>query len=109
MEKNKIDWNKIVSESNGEMFFLPKEFMGAGEDWFKARQDYNDLVATMAEKELSLNMAFQNLIFEVRKYLKKNGHPDIFTKDMGFEEAALQEGKLIVNLRSADKSRMPLR
>lgn len=107
MEKR--DWNKIVSESKGDMVFLPKEFMGAGEDWFRTRKEYNDLVAVMAEKELSLNMAFQNLIFEVRKYLKKNGRPDIFIKDVGFEEAALEEGKMIINLRSADRNRIPTR
>ncbi len=101
------NWNKIVLESGGSLLFLPKGFEQAAKDWLEMRTKYNELVKQMAEKELTLNMAVSNLFFELRKYLAKNGHEDIWLKDIGFENAALNEGKFVVSIMDAGKGRIP--
>lgn len=93
----KRDWNKIVSESNGQLIFLPEGFRQAAEDWLTSRKEYQKFAQEMCKKEITLNIAVQNLFFELRKYLEKNGHPDVFTKEIGFENSALEDGKFIIN------------
>ncbi len=105
----KRDWAKIVAESNGGLILLPEGFKKAADEWFKLRADYNEQVQVMAKKELTLNMALQNLFFELRKFLEKNGRPDIYLKDIGFESAALEEGQFVVNLMDAPASNLPRR
>ena len=105
----KRDWNKIVSESNGQMIFLPEGFKKAAEEWKDLREKYNEYVIMMAEKEMALNEAFQNIFFELRRNLKNSGHRDIYLKDIGFETTALQDGKFIVTIRNAPPSQIPQR
>ncbi len=107
MEQQTRDWEKIVSESNGDLFFLPKEFEGEAKEWFEMREEYNNVVKKMAEKELTMNMKLNNLIFNVRKQLSENGHPDIWLKDVGFETGALREGKYVMSLYEAGKNQIP--
>lgn len=103
------DWNKIVSESEGRLLFLPDKFRKDAEEWMKVRAQYNEQVLIMAKKELTLNMLLNDLFFEIRKYLEGEGHPDVWLKDVGFESNALDEGKFIVTATSAPKSQIPLR
>ncbi len=105
----KINWNKIVSESNGKLLFLSEGFKQAAEEWKNFRDEYNNQVQVMAKKELVLNMAMQNLFFELRKYLEKNGHADIYIKDIGFEDTALKEGRFIVSIMDAGQGQIPRR
>lgn len=104
---NQRDWNKIVSESNGALMFLPAGFEGAAKEWLDLRTEYNALVKKMAQKELTLNMALQNLFFEFRKNLAKTGHEDVWLKDIGFESNALEDGKFVVSMMDAGRNRMP--
>lgn len=94
----KHDWTKIVSESNGNRIFLPTSFKGAQEDLEKIRKAYNADAVKMAEREIRMTMATQNMFFELREHLAKNGQPDIWVKDIGFEQNALDEGVFIVNI-----------
>lgn len=103
----KRNWNKIVSESRGQLIFLPEGFVKAAEEWKELRGDYNKFVATMAKKEMTLNETFQNIFFELRRYLEKNGQPDIYLKDIGFETTALEDGKFIVSIREASQNQVP--
>lgn len=105
----KRNWTKIVSESEGRLIFLPEGFKKAAKEWFDLRSDYNDQVKTMAKKELTLNIALQNLFFELRNYLEKNGHSDIYLKDVGFESGALEDGEFVVSLMDPNKGQLPLR
>lgn len=108
MSKDKRDWNKIVSESRGSSIWLPEKFQKDAEAWQKAREAYNEKVKEMAQKEMAVNHALNNLIFGIREYLAQNGQEDIWLKDVGFETAALEEGKFILNLIDPSKDRLPI-
>ena len=84
LNQEKRNWSKIVSESGGKSIFLPDGFKKAAKEWRDLREDYNAQVLVMAKKELTLNVALQNLFFELRKFLDKNGRSDIYLKDIGF-------------------------
>ena len=109
MAENKIDWNKIVSESNGKNIFLPDIFKKQTKEWLELREEYNKYVSVMAKKEITLNMALNNLLFDLRKYLEKNGREDIYLKDLGFDTNALLEEKFIVNIIDPNQNQIPLR
>lgn len=98
MQLEKRDWNKIVAESAGQLIFLPEGFRGAALEWLASRKEYQKIAQEMSKKEITLNMAVQILLFELRKHLEKNGHPDIYIKEIGFETTALEDGKFIVNI-----------
>lgn len=107
MSEQKRDWNKIVADSANALIFLPSGFTKAAEEWLELRSKYNALVKEMAQKEITLNMALQNLFFEVRKYLAKNGRDDIWVKDVGFESNALDDGKFVINIIEPGGNRGP--
>lgn len=94
----KHDWKKVVADSEGRQIFLPDGFTKAQEELEGARKEFNDLAVKMAEREIKMNIANQNLFLEVRKYLAKNGHPDIWVKQIGFDSNALKEGVFILNV-----------
>jgi len=106
-EIKKKSWEEIVAESNGTRIFLPDGFKGAAKDWSTMRDEYNKSIKVMAEKELTLQVALQNLFLEVRRYLSKNGYEDIWTKDTGFNTEALKEGKFIVEIVDGRKNQLP--
>jgi hypothetical protein len=95
----KIDWNKMVSESNGAFIFLPESLKKEAEELEKIRVAYNKETNAMAKKEIKMNIGNQNLFVKLREYLEQNGHSDIWMKEIGFNADALNEGKYVVYLR----------
>jgi hypothetical protein len=94
----KINWDKVVADSNGTAIFLPEKFVKDAEEVERLRKEFNSKVGEMAEREITMNMATQNMFFALRKYLSENGHTDIWQKDIGFNVEALNDGKFVVNL-----------
>lgn len=102
-EKTKINWEEIVAKSEGERIFLPAGFEKQAKEIEEKRAEYDKEVVVMAKKQLTINTAVNELFFELRKHLEKNGYPDIWIKDVGYEEAALKEGKLVVNITNPQR------
>lgn len=98
MEQVTIDWKKIVSESNGRSHFLPESIKADAEKWQETRVDFDKKVATLAQQEIEISVMLQNMMLAIRKYLAENGHADVWTKDIGFDENALKEGVFIINI-----------
>lgn len=98
MEASKRDWKKIVSESKGTRFFLPDSFKERADDFNKQRIELNIDLSVAAEKEITMNMLSQNVLFEVRKYLAKNGFDEIWMKEIGWDADALKEGVFVINI-----------
>lgn len=94
----KIDWKKIVAESGGTRIFLPSGFEKNAKEIEEKRAEYDKEVIVMAKKQLTINIAVEDLFFELRKHLEKNGYPDIWIKDVGYDSSALKEGQLVVNI-----------
>lgn len=95
----KIDWKKAVSESNGTRLFLPEKFTKQVEEVENRRVMYNGEVQRMAKKEILMNFETQKVFIELREHLEKNGYPDIWVKDIGFDTEALKEGIFVINIR----------
>lgn len=98
MSTSKIDWTKRVAESGGTSIFLPAGFTKAQEELEAMRKEYNEDAIKMAEREIKMNIANQNLFLEIRKYLAKNGNTDIWVKQIGFDAMALKENKFVINI-----------
>jgi len=98
MFEQKRDWKKIVNESKGTRFFLPDSFKERAEDFNKKRIELNKDLAIAAEKEITMNMISQNALYEVRKYLAKNGFDEIWMKEIGWDAEALKEGVFVINI-----------
>ncbi len=93
MIEEKRDWEKIVEDNKDAMFHLPEalqEEAAAGRALFKRR--------TTAWKENEISMVFNERMFKIRKDLEEKGREDIWTHDIGFNTAALDDGKFIINI-----------
>lgn len=97
----KHDWKSVVADSNGTMIYLPDGFSKAQQELDEKRKGYNTDAIKMAEREITMNIATQNMFFEIRKHLAKNGYPDIWVKELGFEANALKEGHYILTIRDS--------
>lgn len=98
MAAEKRDWKKLVAESGGTMIFLPDQFLKAAQEVESLRQDFNKEVARMAEKEIGMQVKSNTVFYELRKYLAKNGMPEVWLKMTGWNSDALNEGVFIVNI-----------
>lgn len=96
---NKMDWKKYVEESNGSAILLPSDFTTQQDKMEKLRQVFNAEAVKMAEKEIRMSVENNNLFLKIREHLAKNGHPEIWVKEIGFNAAALAEGVFIINVR----------
>ena len=98
MSSEKRDWKKIVNESNGTRIFLPDQFTEKAKEFKEKREDLFEYLKAAAEKEITMNMLSQNTLFELRQYLAKNGFEDIWSKEMGWDTEALNEGFFVINI-----------
>jgi len=92
------DWNKIVESSKGELIFLPEESIDKAKEIEKQRVELNKKIIKINKLEIEMSMETQNMFFELRKNLEKNGIEDIWGKDIGFEGNALKDGKFVICL-----------
>lgn len=98
MEPVTTDWKKIVADSNGKSHFLPEKIQEDAVKWGDTRKDFDKKVAALAQQEIEISVMLQNMMLQIRQYLAANGHEDIWTKDIGFDEVALREGVFIINI-----------
>lgn len=94
----KTNWNEIVEKSKGKSLFLPDSFTAKAKEWNDKREELNNLIGKAAKIEVQTQAALQVIILEVRTYLEENGHPGVWSKDVGFNSDALDEGKYIVEI-----------
>ena len=92
----KKTWEEIVKDSKGQLQFLPDVFTNQAEVLKELRDDLNLEIKRIAKKEINLNVKTQNLFFEIRENLEKNGLDDVWVKDINFESSALKEGKNVL-------------
>lgn len=98
MPAQKIDWKKVVTDNSATMLFLPDGFKKAQDELDASRKKFNEEAVKMAEKEIRMNVANNDFFLELRIYLAKNGYPDIWVKQIGFNSEAIKEGVYIVNI-----------
>lgn len=93
------EWQKYVDNSKGTAVFVPTELESAGQDVEKKRKAFNkELTEVVAKKEIELNIETQNLFFKIRQALAEKGQPEIWGKEIGWNEDALKDGVLIVHI-----------
>lgn len=94
----KRNWDEIVTKSDGNMIFIPDEFASDMEKWEKGYTDFNAQALAMAEKEIAQTVLLNNIMFQLRKHLAKNGQKEIWKKDIRINLDALNEGRYIVEV-----------
>ena len=98
------DWDKIVKESNGQLFYLPESLVESAKQWSKDRGAFHAKVNDLAAAENALGMLFTQLIFAIRKEFEKRGSiENVWTQDIGFQTEALKEGKYIIQFTPNNK------
>ena len=93
------DWNKIVLESDNTRFFVPSELEKEAKNCKKEAEAIDKELAKIAKADL-LRLQMQEAFFlKMREWLDKNGFGEsIWMKGLGFDETALKDGKLVINI-----------
>lgn len=105
-------WKEIVTESNGQLMFVPDQFIDEVKAWAESRQKVEDFINEMslkgAKMENEMTVKLQNLVFGVRQYLDKNGLEKIWLSDIGIEVSALKEKEFILTIKDPKKEGLPM-
>src|SRR3990167_1036329 len=95
-------WTEYVEQSRGTAYFIPDAYKDEAKQIEKQKKEFNDLLnKTIAEKEVDLQIATQNLFHKIRKHIKANGQEDVFSKDIGWNKDGLEQGFLVINIIQA--------
>ena len=81
----KIDWNKVVADSNGASLFLPEKFVDQAKENEKLQAEIGEDALALSEKEQRLANRHQNLLFAMQEWI-------------GFNVDALKDGKFVINV-----------
>lgn len=92
----KMDWKKFVSESKGRALFLPEEFKKEMDVIEERRNALNKKLVAMAKEEITLTQMGNAMYFKLREHLEKNGHEDIWTKEISLNIDARNEAGLFI-------------
>src|SRR3990167_3500291 len=92
-------WQDLIYRSQGTSAWLPEKFEAQAKEIDKGTAELHKLLAQAAEIEIKNSVKAQNVWLEIREFLAKNGHPDVWAKDVGFDTSALKEGFHVINLR----------
>lgn len=103
MTATKRDWKKIVETSGGKLQFAPEKILEIAKPWHEKRLAFNKVVEELAKMEADLGHDFNDMIFKMRQFYDEAGRKDIWTKDVGFEEGAINEGEFIVAITDSVK------
>lgn len=94
-----VFWTEYVEQSRGTAYFLPDSFKDEAKSLQEQRKEFNDFLnKIVAEKDIDLQVANQIFYHKLRKYLKENGDPDVFSKDIGLNKDAAEQGFFVVNI-----------
>jgi hypothetical protein len=99
MSEEKRDWKKIVEQSEGQLVFLPEQFLPAVKDWNETREKLRILITEMSQLELKTRNKLDTVSLAIREFLAENGRKDIWTADVGLESNALKEGVYIISIK----------
>ena len=94
----KIDWNKVVADSNGASLFLPEKFVDQAKENEKLQAEIGKDALALSEKEQRLANRHQNLLFAMQEWMAQYGYSDIWVKNIGFNVDALKDGKFVINV-----------
>lgn len=103
MSAPKRDWKKIIEESNGQLMMVPEALLPKVKNWLEKKAEFSKEVNRIAKMENEVSNVFNNLVFDVRTYLAENGRENVWTSDLGFETAALQDGLYVLSVRENTK------
>lgn len=99
----KRNWPQLCANSQSQMVMLPDKFVKDFEEVEKKRKAFNEFLNEIAEKEIRLNFETQKVFFALREYLAKNGHGQIWSKDVGLNIDALKDGSFVVNISEQNR------
>lgn len=91
-------WQERVEKSNGKTFFIPESLLEEYQQAEEIRQYLESEQRRLAETAAEFQNKMDNFWFKLKKHLKDNGQPDIYTLDMGQDVDAREEGIGIINI-----------
>lgn len=98
MAQEKREWLKLCEESNGTMFIVPEALKARCEEFKKNRDEFQAVLESMAKQEIEQSVLVNEIVYQFRLWLEKNGHAKNWQKDVGFNTDALEEGVFVLNV-----------
>lgn len=99
-KKPEVDWKKIVDESEGVRVWIPEQFQDDIKTFLLKRDELQNILNDVAERDIRNKNLINDVMLRVRDFFAKNGHADIWVKDVGCDENALKDGKFILNIQN---------
>lgn len=91
-------WQERIEQSNGQSLFVPDQFKEEYDRLNAIREEIKEENLKLTAKAARMNNGWQNWWLSIQEYLEKNGVPDVWVKDLGEDESALNEGLAVVNI-----------
>lgn len=98
-----LEWKKRVDESKGAAFYVPDALMEESKKLEEMRKVFNQKCQDLAEDEVRLRVAQENLLLKIREARFKGGDKDAFVKNIGYITDALEDGLHIVHMTKPNK------
>lgn len=89
---------ETVKRSGGKMIFLPDKLVPEAKQLTQYAEKVDSMVVQLNEQEIKLSVKSQNFWLKVREYLKENGYPENWAKEVGWNQQGAKEGIFVVNI-----------
>jgi hypothetical protein len=99
MPKDKVtEWAKKCLDSNGSMIMCPKDMADKAQEMITKSDDFLKLAREFDKASAEFDNYAKNFWFEMRQSLEKLNYADIFSKNIGWNEQAKNEGVKVINI-----------
>ena len=103
------EWAEKAAKSNGLMVQVPESMNTRAEEFQKKSDEYLAKAREFDKLSAEFDVFAKNFWHEMRKALEESGTPDIWGKNIGFNEQAKKDGLKIVNIMPGGNQGMQMR
>lgn len=91
-------WAENCAKSNGTMILLPESMQESAAE-FKQRSDaYKEKAREFDKLTAEFDTYAKNFWHQLRQAVEEKGHADIYSKNIGWNKQALEDGLFVINI-----------
>ena len=91
-------WLAAIKASNGQMLSVPESLKEQTNAFNKSRKEYTERAREFDKLTAEFDNFSRNFWFEMRSTLFAEGHSEVFSKNIGFNQAAKEDEVNVINL-----------